>query len=58
MKTRIGYIILMAVCGIFFSGCVAIPPLINVQHRGDDKNIEKRLDSIERRLGQLENKVE
>lgn len=58
MKSRIGFVLLIALCGIILNGCVAIPPLINVQHREDDKNNDRRLDSIERRLDQLEKGTE
>jgi len=37
-------------------GCVAIPPLIQVQHKDNNDEITRRLDSIDRRLDRLEDK--
>jgi hypothetical protein len=49
-------LILMFVC----SGCVAIPPLINVQHsepkEGRDSALKGRVDELERRVRELEAK--
>lgn len=40
---------------VALQGCVAIPPLIQVQHHKDDNSdLARRLDSIERRLERLE----
>ncbi len=45
--------------GLSFSGCVAIPPLIQVQHReSSNVDLAKKLDAIERRLDRIEDKVE
>ena len=41
----------------FLSGCVAIPPLIQVQHKDGDTTARK-LDSIEKRLDQMEQKLD
>ena len=37
-------------------GCIAFPPLIQVEHKDspDDKEILRRLDSIDKRLDSLE----
>lgn len=35
-------------------GCVAVPPLIQVQHKEPNSDILRRLDSIDRRLDRLE----
>ena len=41
----------------FFTGCVAIPPLINVQHKvSDDPSMKERVDELERRVRELEAK--
>ena len=37
-----------------FQGCVAIPPLIQVQHKDNNTELRSRLDSIDRRLDRLE----
>lgn len=37
-----------------FQGCVAIPPLIQVQHKDNNDDIKRRLDSIDRRLDRIE----
>lgn len=43
---------------IAVTGCVSLPPLVNVEHKENSSNeaIAKRLDSIDQRLGQLEQK--
>jgi hypothetical protein len=41
-----------------FSGCVAIPPLINVEHKNADSDVSRKLDSIEQRLESLERKLD
>lgn len=54
VKTRLG-ICLAVLC--FFTGCVAIPPLINVQHKvSDDPSMKERVDELERRVRELEAK--
>lgn len=57
VKARMGIaLILVFVC----SGCVAIPPLINVQHsepkEGRDSALKGRVDELERRVRDLEAK--
>jgi len=39
------------------TGCVAIPPLINVQHK-ESPDLGKKLDAIEKRLQTLEQKLD
>ena len=41
-------------------GCIAFPPLIQVEHKDnpDDKEILRRLDAIDKRLDSLEQKSE
>ena len=45
-----------AVTTTLFQGCIAIPPLIQVQHKDNGQELSSRLDSIERRLERLEQK--
>ncbi|MGZ8901237.1 MAG: hypothetical protein ACXW3Z_14185 [Limisphaerales bacterium] len=57
VKARMGIaLVLMFVC----SGCVAIPPLINVQHsepkEGRDSALKGRVDDLEKRVRELEAK--
>ncbi|MBI4323978.1 MAG: hypothetical protein HY674_01815 [Chloroflexi bacterium] len=56
MKTKLPVVLLAAVGAGFFTGCVAIPPLIQVQHKDAETSIGKRLDSIEKRLERIEDK--
>jgi hypothetical protein len=44
---------------MLFAGCIAFPPLISVQHKEDptNKEVVKRLDAIDQRLSQLEQKT-
>jgi hypothetical protein len=53
MKARLG-ILVVVVC--LFSGCVAIPPLINVQHSEPKESRESR-DALKTRVEQLERRV-
>jgi hypothetical protein len=41
-------------------GCIAFPPLIQVEHKHDEGNQDliRRLDAIDHRLDQLEQKAE
>lgn len=57
MKKMILGLALAVVCVGFLSGCVAIPPLIQVQHKDGDA-ISRKLDSIEKRLDHLEQKLD
>ena len=44
---------------VLFPGCVAFPPLIQVEHKesaASNQEIMKRLDAIDHRLDQLEQK--
>jgi hypothetical protein len=44
-----------------FSGCVAIPPLINVQHtepKDSTEALKMRVEQLERRVNELETKQE
>ena len=41
---------------ISFTGCVAIPPLVNVHH--SDSGAKSRLDDLERRVRVLEQKLD
>ena len=43
---------------IALQGCVAIPPLIQVENKGGNDEIKQRLDAIDRRLERLEEKSE
>lgn len=40
---------------VSFTGCVAVPPLVNVHH--SDTGAKSRIDSLERRVQALEEKV-
>jgi hypothetical protein len=56
MKARLGILILAVLC--LTSGCVAIPPLVNVQHRGDpNEALKSRVEDLERRVRELETKT-
>lgn len=58
MKARVGILVVL-VC--LFSGCVAIPPLINVQHsepKDTTDALKMRVEQLERRVSELETKQE
>lgn len=48
---------LLALC-VVLTGCVAVPPLIQVQHKDNDENISRKLDDIDNRLKRLEQGME
>lgn len=58
MKARFCTLLILVTSAVLWNGCVAVPPLINVQHRQDNSNLEKKLDSIERRLDTIEKKMQ
>ena len=52
------FTLLLALGSAVLHGCVAIPPLIQVQHRDSGNNLSSsRLDAIERRLEKIEQKL-
>lgn len=56
MKTKIIPVLLLAVVAIVLQGCIAFPPLVQVEHKDGPNNdaVMRKLDSIERRLDNLE----
>ncbi|HSU54327.1 MAG TPA: hypothetical protein VLT36_09730 [Candidatus Dormibacteraeota bacterium] len=48
----------LALLALVCQGCIAFPPLIQVEHKenGDNKEVLHRLDAIDRRLDALEQK--
>ena len=50
---------LLVVGAAVLQGCIAIPPLIQVQHRdnGSSNLNDSRLDAIEKRLERIEQKL-
>ncbi|MBM3837529.1 MAG: hypothetical protein FJ398_06135 [Verrucomicrobia bacterium] len=58
MKKAAFYLLLGFISIVAFSGCVAVPPLINVQHREHSSDTQKRLDDIDRRLQRIEQKLD
>ena len=51
-------LLLFAAATILVQGCVAFPPLVQVEHKDSvgNQEIMRRLDAIDQRLGQLEQK--
>jgi hypothetical protein len=59
MNARLVRFLPLLAVAMLFQGCVAIPPLVNVQSRDNSQafaDLQRRLDSIDRRLDQLEHK--
>ena len=57
MKTKILPVLLFATVALLWQGCIAFPPLIQVEHKdggGNNDAVMRKLDSIERRLDNLE----
>lgn len=36
------------------AGCVSLPPVVHVEHKGDQQAVMRRLESIEHRLDRIE----
>jgi hypothetical protein len=61
MKTKIIPFAFFALGALLLQGCVAFPPLVSVEHKespANNQEILRRLDAIDHRLGQLEQKGE
>jgi starvation-inducible outer membrane lipoprotein len=59
MKTRKALVGLLAISGLMLlQGCIAFPPLIQVEHKDNPANqdLMRRLDAIEHRLDAIEQK--
>ena len=57
MKTKLSACLLACLLAPFLQGCIAFPPLIQVEHKDTPNNnqeVIKRLDAIDRRLDKLE----
>ncbi len=57
MKLRTRLFVFGGFSALLLQGCVAFPPLIQVEHKDSPNNnqeIVKRLDAIDNRLSQLE----
>jgi len=57
MKKHPNKWLLLTASAIVLQGCVAVPPLIQVQHKENNDEIVRRLDSIDRRLDRLEERA-
>ena len=57
--SKLTLILFLAVGAFLLQGCIAIPPLIQVQHRdnGSSNLDNSRLDAIEKRLERIEQKL-
>ncbi len=58
MKTQTIRLLLLFLAVICLQGCVAFPPLIQVEHKDGNQEVLKRLDAIDHRLDALEQKAE
>ncbi len=61
MKPRIYHALFLAFTALSLQGCISVPPLIQVEHKDEpadtNREVLRRLDNIDRRLDQLENKT-
>jgi len=57
MKNKLIISFLLIAAALTFQSCIAIPPLIHVQHQDNNEELRSRLDSIDRRLDRLEQKA-
>jgi len=49
----------LSLTAVFLQGCLSLPPLVKVEHKdspASNEAIAKRLDSIDHRLDQIEQK--
>ena len=58
MKTQTIRLLLLFLAVICLQGCVAFPPLIQVEHKDGNQEVLRRLDAIDHRLDVLEQKAE
>jgi len=62
MKTKLLRWFLLLGSAFLIQGCIAFPPLIQVEHKDASPNMNRevmqRLDAIDHRLGELEQKVD
>jgi len=64
MKSKTVSLLVLLFAGLLLQGCIAFPPLIQVEHKDappppdSNKEVMKRLDSIDQRLSQLEQKAD
>ena len=61
MKTKAITFPLLSLAALVLQGCIAFPPLVQVEHKdspGNSQEILRRLDAIDRRLSRLEQKTE
>ena len=62
MKNKTVSFMLLVAAGLLLQGCIAFPPLIQVEHKDapvdSNKEVLKRLDAIDQRLTQLEQKTD
>jgi starvation-inducible outer membrane lipoprotein len=58
MSKRQFKLVLLALGAAILQGCVAIPPLVQVEHKESNTEIRQRLQSIEQRLNRLEEKLD
>ena len=56
MKTKLILFALLSLTVLLFQGCIAFPPLVQVEHKdsANSKEILRRLDAIDHRLSRLE----
>jgi hypothetical protein len=61
MKKRLIVLGVVCFCAFLLQGCIAFPPLVQVEHKDNpaaNAEVMKRLDAIDQRLAQLEQKTD
>ena len=60
MKTKLPLLLLVSLAAFLLQGCIAFPPLIQVEHKDAPPNqdLMHRLDAIEHRLDALDQKLD
>ena len=61
MKMKVVTCAFLSVTAFFLQGCIAFPPLIQVEQKdspSSNKEVLRRLDAIDQRLSRLEQKSE
>ena len=59
MKRNLFKLFSVLVCGVVLQGCIALPPIVNVERKESNNTAcDNRLEEIERRLDRIEQKLD
>ena len=59
MKQNLSKLFVITICGLILQGCVAFPPLIQVEKKeSNDTELARRVDAMEKQLNRIEEKLD